>query len=83
MWCPSQVWYLIVSIPDICLLHYFNWFGPVEQSSGAFSQYVIYALMEGAGHGAKGDMETTEENDCPSPRKEQLDIRCEIFCSCS
>ena len=24
MWCPGQLWHLIVSIPDLCLLTYFK-----------------------------------------------------------
>ena len=33
-----------------------NYFGHVEQSSGAFSQHVIYTLMDGAGEGVGGKM---------------------------
>ena len=37
-----------------------NFFGHVEHSSGAFSQHVIYTLMEGAGRrGGGAYMETT------------------------
>ena len=43
-----------------------NWFGLVAHSSGAFSQHVIYTLIEGAcqGEGVQDDMEQLTENDC-------------------
>ena len=37
-----------------------NYFGHVEHSSGAFSQQLMYILMEGAGKRRRDDMETTD-----------------------
>ena len=37
-----------------------NYNGHMEHSSGAFSQYVIYTLIEGAGKSGGNDIETAE-----------------------
>ena len=70
-----------------------NWFGHVEHSRDAFSQHVIYMLIEGAvqgnprWHGSNRQrmtvMSGSSMRNSRSSRKEHLEIRCEIFYSCS
>ena len=69
-----------------------KYFGHVQLFSGAFSQHVIYTLMEGAGKRGGDDMETNDRERLHErklnvqqsiPSKGTTSDQVEIFYSCS